>query len=30
MKKTIQVTCAIIQFNDKVLAVQRSNTMKLP
>ena len=28
--KTISVTCAIIQFNDKVLAVQRSETMKLP
>lgn len=28
--KTILVTCAIIQFNDKVLAVQRSETMKLP
>ena len=28
--KTILVTCAIIQFNDKILAVQRSETMKLP
>lgn len=28
--KTIPVTCAIIHFNDKVLAVQRSKTMKLP
>lgn len=28
--KTISVTCAIIQFDDKVLAVQRSETMKLP
>lgn len=26
----IQVTCAIIKFDDKVLAVQRSETMKLP
>ncbi|OEI79114.1 DNA mismatch repair protein MutT [Formosa algae] len=26
----IQVTCAIILFDDKVLAVQRSKTMKLP
>lgn len=30
MDKTIQVTCAIIQFGDKTLAVQRSKTMKLP
>lgn len=28
--KTIPVTCAIIQFDDKVLAVQRSKNMKLP
>ncbi|MBP1838395.1 (deoxy)nucleoside triphosphate pyrophosphohydrolase [Formosa algae] len=28
--KIIQVTCAIILFDDKVLAVQRSKTMKLP
>ncbi|WP_458627852.1 (deoxy)nucleoside triphosphate pyrophosphohydrolase [Winogradskyella sp. PC D3.3] len=28
--KTIPVTCAIIQFGNKVLAVQRSQTMKLP
>ena len=28
--KTILVTCAIIQFGDKTLAVQRSDTMKLP
>ncbi len=28
--KTILVTCAIIQFDDKVLAVQRSKNMKLP
>lgn len=28
--KTIPVTCAIIKFDDKVLAVQRSETMKLP
>ena len=28
--KIIPVTCAIIQFQDKTLAVQRSNTMKLP
>ncbi|WP_417861203.1 (deoxy)nucleoside triphosphate pyrophosphohydrolase [Winogradskyella sediminis] len=28
--KTIPVTCAIIQFGKKVLAVQRSETMKLP
>ncbi|APG66102.1 DNA mismatch repair protein MutT [Tenacibaculum todarodis] len=28
--KTIPVTCAIIHFDDKVLAVQRSKTMKLP
>jgi len=28
--KTIQVTCAIIKFNNKVLAVQRSEIMKLP
>ncbi|WP_066223517.1 (deoxy)nucleoside triphosphate pyrophosphohydrolase [Formosa haliotis] len=28
--KTISVTCAIIQFEDKTLAVQRSKTMKLP
>ena len=27
---TIQVTCAIIQFDNKILAVQRSETMKLP
>jgi len=27
--KTISVTCAIIQFNDKILAVQRSKKMKL-
>ena len=30
MKKTLQVTCAIISFDEKVLAVQRSKTMKLP
>ncbi|MBU3012914.1 (deoxy)nucleoside triphosphate pyrophosphohydrolase [Polaribacter vadi] len=30
MEKRIKVTCAIIQFNDKILAVQRSDTMKLP
>ena len=28
--KTIPVTCAIIKFDDKILAVQRSKTMKLP
>lgn len=28
--KTIPVTCAIIQFEDKILAVQRSETMELP
>ncbi|SDG60853.1 (deoxy)nucleoside triphosphate pyrophosphohydrolase [Winogradskyella thalassocola] len=28
--KTIPVTCAIIQFGSKVLAIQRSETMKLP
>lgn len=28
--KTIQVTCALIQFGDKILAVQRSAHMKLP
>jgi len=28
--KTISVTCAIIHFRDKILAVQRSETMKLP
>ncbi|AUC85061.1 DNA mismatch repair protein MutT [Polaribacter sp. ALD11] len=28
--KTITVTCAIIHFDDKILAVQRSQTMKLP
>jgi len=28
--KTIRVTCAIIRFDDKILAVQRSKTMKLP
>ncbi|MEP3838314.1 MAG: (deoxy)nucleoside triphosphate pyrophosphohydrolase [Algibacter sp.] len=28
--KIILVTCAIIQFEDKILAVQRSETMKLP
>ncbi len=28
--KTILVTCAIIQFDDKVLAVQRNKNMKLP
>ncbi|GAA4937680.1 8-oxo-dGTP diphosphatase MutT [Algibacter agarivorans] len=28
--KTISVTCAIIHFEDKILAVQRSETMKLP
>jgi 8-oxo-dGTP diphosphatase len=27
---TIQVTCAIIQIDNKILAVQRSETMKLP
>ena len=27
---TIQVTCAIIHFGNKILAVQRSETMKLP
>jgi 8-oxo-dGTP diphosphatase len=30
MNKTIDVTCAIIHFDDKVLVVQRSETMKLP
>ncbi|MHB0756709.1 (deoxy)nucleoside triphosphate pyrophosphohydrolase [Polaribacter sp. M15] len=30
MEKRIKVTCAIIQFSDKILAVQRSDTMKLP
>jgi len=29
-KKIISVTCAIIHFEDKILAVQRSKTMKLP
>ncbi|WP_369806614.1 (deoxy)nucleoside triphosphate pyrophosphohydrolase [Lacinutrix sp. Bg11-31] len=28
--KIIPVTCAIIQFDDKILAVQRSEKMKLP
>jgi len=28
--KTIPVTCAIIHFDDKILAVQRSELMKLP
>jgi len=28
--QTIPVTCAIIHFADKILAVQRSRTMKLP
>ncbi|MFC4263100.1 (deoxy)nucleoside triphosphate pyrophosphohydrolase [Ferruginibacter yonginensis] len=28
--KTINVTCAIIDFNGKVLVVQRSETMQLP
>ncbi|MCX7547055.1 (deoxy)nucleoside triphosphate pyrophosphohydrolase [Xanthomarina sp. F1114] len=28
--KTILVTCAIIRFDEKILAVQRSGTMKLP
>ncbi|WP_159021915.1 (deoxy)nucleoside triphosphate pyrophosphohydrolase [Formosa sp. L2A11] len=28
--KTILVTCAIIKFDTKILAVQRSETMKLP
>ncbi len=28
--KIIPVTCAIIHFDDKILAVQRSETMKLP
>ncbi|AUS04885.1 (deoxy)nucleoside triphosphate pyrophosphohydrolase [Pseudotamlana carrageenivorans] len=28
--KTISVTCAIIKFDDKTLAVQRSKAMKLP
>ncbi|MGV8815207.1 MAG: NUDIX domain-containing protein [Gelidibacter sp.] len=28
--KTIPVTCAIIHFGNKVLAVQRSETMSLP
>ncbi|AQS93628.1 DNA mismatch repair protein MutT [Polaribacter sp. BM10] len=30
MNKTIKVTCAIILFDNEVLAVQRSETMKLP
>ncbi|SDR76175.1 8-oxo-dGTP diphosphatase [Polaribacter sp. KT25b] len=30
MNKIINVTCAIISFKDKTLAVQRSETMKLP
>lgn len=30
MNKTIKVTCAIILFDNQVLAVQRSETMKLP
>jgi 8-oxo-dGTP diphosphatase len=30
MNKIINVTCAIINFNDKTLAVQRSEKMKLP
>ncbi|WP_299061725.1 (deoxy)nucleoside triphosphate pyrophosphohydrolase [uncultured Polaribacter sp.] len=29
-EKIIRVTCAIINFDDKVLAVQRSEKMKLP
>jgi 8-oxo-dGTP diphosphatase len=29
-KSAIPFTCAIIYFDDKVLAVQRSKTMKLP
>ena len=28
--KRIRVTCAIIRFDDKILAVQRSESMKLP
>lgn len=28
--KNIAVTCAIIKFDDKILAVQRSKSMKLP
>lgn len=28
--KTIQVTCAIIHFDSKILAVQRSETLSLP
>ncbi|WP_194766969.1 (deoxy)nucleoside triphosphate pyrophosphohydrolase [Tamlana sp. I1] len=28
--KTIPVTCAIVHFEDKILAVQRSKAMKLP
>ena len=28
--KTIDVTCAIISFNNKILVVQRSENMKLP
>lgn len=28
--KTISVTCAIIRFDNKILAVQRSESMKLP
>jgi 8-oxo-dGTP diphosphatase len=28
--KKVQVTCAIIQFNNKILVVQRSENMKLP
>jgi 8-oxo-dGTP diphosphatase len=30
MNKIIPVTCAIINFDTKILAVQRSQTMKLP
>ncbi|MFD2530743.1 (deoxy)nucleoside triphosphate pyrophosphohydrolase [Polaribacter marinaquae] len=30
MNKTIKVTCAIILYDNEVLAVQRSETMKLP
>ena len=30
MIKIINVTCAIVYFDDKVLAVQRSNSMSLP
>ena len=29
-KKTINVTCAIIHYKEKILVTQRSNTMKLP